>query len=135
MTGVNPVVDRRQCWRPCRSCWKCEDQGRYSQCATCPAQVDILRRKYPDPDAYCDCHNGILRHRTQKGQLIIRKFLSSPYEGRVQTDAISEDERDWNTYVAERREFLNNPQWDPVQYDTGAGVTDWANQHRMGRGW
>lgn len=95
----------------------------------------MLRRKYPDPDAYCDCSNGILRHRTQKGQLIIRKFLSNPYENKVKTDSVSEDEEEWNTYVRERREFLNNPGYDPVQYSDGSSTTDWAEQFRRGQAW
>lgn len=125
--GINPVTERRDCWKPCRSCWKCEDQGKFAKCATCPGRADYFRRMYPDPDSYCDCKNGVLRHRTKWGQLIVRKFMSSPYEGRVQTDAISEDEEEWNNYLNERREFLQNPTWDPVRFLDDTSTSGWAD--------
>lgn len=133
--GTNPVVDRRECWKPCRSCFKCEDQGKFAKCASCPGRADFYRRMYNDPDSYCDCRNGILRHRTQAGRLIVRKFLSSPYGGSVRTDAVSEDEEQWNAYIQERREFLQNPTWDPIKMPDGSGASEWSDKFRVGRGW
>lgn len=51
---------------------------------------------------------------TMKGQFIQRKFTSDPFAGKVQTDAETQDERDWNQFVKEKREMLNDPTWDPV---------------------
>ena len=115
MTVRNP--SEKPCWRLCPSCMKCMNKRLQSgDCGGCSGKHDPMRRLYADPDVFCDCAEGILRHRTQKGQLIIRRFHSNPFGGKVQTDARSQDERDWNAFVAEKRELLDDPDWDPIQF-------------------
>ena len=106
---------RRSCWNPCKSCMRCEDRKKYAKCASCTGRVDRLREREPDPDDYCRCKEGILQIVTKKGMMVQRKFLSDPYKGKVTTDAESEDEADWNQYVAEKREQLDDPSFNPIQ--------------------
>lgn len=106
----------KSCWKACPSCFKCENRRRhYGDCASCSGKHDPIGHYYPDPDDYCDCINGVLRHRTRTGRLIIREFASSPYGGSVQTDAETQDERDWNQWIAEKREQRHDPTFNPVQ--------------------
>jgi hypothetical protein len=51
---------------------------------------------------------------TKDGKLVVRRFMSNPFKSEVKTDAVSEDEKDWNAYLYERREQLNDPEWDPI---------------------
>lgn len=115
MTILNPST--RPCWQLCTSCMKCANKGQHAKCASCSGKHDPKRVHYPDPDDYCDCKNGILRHRTREGRLIVRKFHSNPFGGKVMTDAVSQDEQDWNSYLYEQRELKNDPSWNPVKIE------------------
>lgn len=134
MTGINPPVDKPRCFQPCASCFKCVNYGTTSGCSGCPGRVDDLRRRYPDPDDRCDCKNGILRHRLQNGKLIMRKFQSNPFAGTVKTDATTEYESDWNSWLLERREQYDDPNWDPIQFLDGSSTFDWTNYHKRTQG-
>jgi len=43
--------------------------------------------------------------------------MSNPFKGEVKTDAVSQDENDWNSYLYERREQLNDPGFNPVRIE------------------
>lgn len=63
---------------------------------------------------------------------MVRQFQSSPYGGEVQTDAESQDERDWNSFISEKREQLDDPTYDPIQFEDGSSTTDWVNDQKKG---
>lgn len=126
---MNPA--ERNCWRICVSCFKCSEKGKYAKCGSCSGRFDpgpALKFDPYDRDQYCDCRNGILRHRLQTGQLVMKKFLTNPYAGKVVTDAVSEDEEEWNRYIAERREALNDEHWDPLRFHDGQSIDEWAKR-------
>lgn len=113
-TYRDPVT--RPCWVACSSCLRCEKKGT-SACPkpnTCSGRPDREGMRVPHPDDYCECKVGVMRWVTKEERVIIRRFLSNPFKGHVQTDAVSEDERDWNAFVTEKREQFNNPDWDPI---------------------
>jgi hypothetical protein len=57
-------------------------------------------------DDYCDCKNG--------GKSFIVKFKSNPFKAKVTYEKKSEDERDWDSYVSDMREKMNDPTWNPI---------------------
>jgi hypothetical protein len=119
-TGQYPHVNptERWCWKFCNSCNRCEDKGRYSQCGGCSGRYDPKLAIPADDDDFCDCKNGVLRWRTQQGRIVITRFKSNPYAGKVTYEKKSEDERDWDSYVNDMREKLNDPNWNPIHiYD------------------
>lgn len=118
MSGQYPVVNpaEKPCWSFCGSCNRCKDKGRYSKCQGCSGRYDPKLIIQSDDEDFCDCKNGTLRWRTQEGRLIITKFRSNPYKGEVKYEKVSEDERDWDSYVADMREKMNDPNWDPITF-------------------
>lgn len=118
----------QRCFRVCRSCLRCEDKGRYAKCASCNGRVSSDRPAHPDD--YCRCSEGVLQVRTKDGRIIQRKFMSSPYGGEVKTDAESQDEREWNSYIEEKREELFDPNWDPVRFSGGQSTFNWIKKAR-----
>lgn len=132
MSFRNPT--EKWCWVTCASCFRCHDKGRYPSCGSCSGRSEALRVIEPDPDDYCDCRNGILRYRTKSGRFIMRKFMSNPYKGEVKTDAETQDERDWNAFIDEKREKMDDPTWDPIQMMDGASAREWYEAWKKGRG-
>jgi len=108
----NPT--ERDCWVFCPSCNRCQDKGRYTKCNKCSGRYDPEGITEPDVHDYCDCKNGWLRWRTRDGKLIMVKFTSNPFKGKVTYKKKSEDERDWDSYVNDMREKLNDPNWNPI---------------------
>lgn len=128
----------KSCFSLCLSCFRCEKKGTNA----CPAAYSCSGHietdeghdwdKY-DRDDECRCKEGIMQVRLKSGNLVRRKFLSSPFESTVKTDAISQDESDWNAYLQEKREFLGDESFDPLQFEDGSGsVSDWVNNSRGG---
>ena len=108
----NPSV--KDCWTFCSSCNRCSSKGAYSKCKGCSGRYDPAGKVDPDIDDFCDCKNGILRWKTQQGRLVITKFKSNPFKGEVRYEKKSEDERDWDSYVNDMREKMNDPNWNPI---------------------
>lgn len=110
----NPAT--RPCFELCGSCMRCD--ARFARtgtpCHSCSGRPDGEGVKDPHPDDFCQCKEGTLRWVTKRGQLIIRKFGSDPFATNVQTDTQSEDERAWNQFIAEKREEMNDPHWNPI---------------------
>ncbi len=130
---VNPAEKR--CWKLCPSCFKCSEKGKLDACGSCSGRFDpgvALKWDPYDRDQYCDCKNGILRHKLQDGRMMVRKFLTNPFAGKVVTDAVTEDERDWNQYITEKREQLGDEHFDPLRFDDGQSTWDWMNRWRQG---
>jgi hypothetical protein len=108
----NPVFN--DCWKFCSSCSRCQDKGRYTKCSDCSGRYDPKLIIDPDPDDYCDCKNGVLRWRSKQGKLLIAKFKTNPFKGEVKYEKKSEDERDWDSYVNDMREKMNDPTFNPI---------------------
>lgn len=131
---INP--SDKQCFRLCMSCFKCSEKGKFSKCNTCSGRHDpgaSLKFDPYDIDSYCDCRNGVLRHRLQTGKLILKRFLSNPFQGIVKTDAPSEDERDWNRFVKEKQEQLGDPNYSPITFQDGSSVDKWMQSWQEGK--
>lgn len=111
-TYKNP--SEKSCWVFCASCNRCKDKGRYTKCNGCSGRYDPEGRIDSHPEDFCDCRNGVLRWRTQTGKLIMTRFNSNPYKGQVKYEKKSEDERDWDSYVNDMREKMNDPNWNPI---------------------
>lgn len=111
-TYRNPST--RDCWTFCTSCNRCGDKGKYAKCADCSGRYDPSGRIDPHPDDFCQCSEGVLRWRTQQGRVIITKFKTNPFKGEVRYQKKSQDERDWDSYVSDMREKMNDPNWNPI---------------------
>ena len=55
-----------------------------------------------------------MRWRTQEGKLIITRFKSNPFKGKVNYEKKTQDERDWDSYVKDMREKLGDPNFNPI---------------------
>ncbi len=111
-TYKNPTEN--PCWIFCPSCNRCQDKGRYTKCNGCSGRFDPEGIIDPDKDDYCDCKNGNLRWKTKQGKLLMTRFKTNPFKGTVKYEKKSEDERDWDSYVADMREKLDDPNWNPI---------------------
>lgn len=111
-THQNPV--EKWCWTFCSSCNRCQDKGRYTKCNGCSGRYDPEGTIDPHPEDFCDCKNGVLRWKTQTGRLVMTRFKTSPFKGQVTYEKKTEDERDWDSYVKDMREKLNNPTYNPI---------------------
>lgn len=126
---MNP--SEKHCFSFCKSCWRCENKGMKAECSRCSGRHDPeLRRDPYDIDDMCRCKEGILQFRLQDGRMVKRRFNSNPFAGKVITDAETEDERDWNSFLAEKREKLNNEHWDPIQFTDGSSTDSWLRKNR-----
>jgi hypothetical protein len=123
----------KSCWILCKSCYRCQDKGRYAKCWNCSGRHDPKERRDPYyVDDACRCKEGVLQFKLQTGEMVIRRFKSNPFEGKVITDAETEDERDWNSFVDEKRNQLGIENWDPVRFNDGTSTYDWMRKARGG---
>lgn len=108
----NPTT--KECWVFCSSCNRCQDKGRYTKCNGCSGRYDPKGCIEPDRDDYCDCKNGVLRWKTKEGKLLMTRFKTNPFKGQVTYVKKSQDERDWDSYVKDMREKMDDPNWNPI---------------------
>lgn len=128
---INP--SERWCWQTCMSCYRCGDKGRYAKCTSCSGRHDPQRKRDPyDIDDTCRCTEGVLQIRLQTGKLVRRRFAQDPFAGSVKVDTETEDERDWGSWIKEKREQLDNPHFDPVTFHNGQSTYDWMQAARYG---
>lgn len=111
-TYMNPAD--KACWNWCSSCSRCQDKGKFAKCVTCSGIYDPNGTIDPDLDNYCDCKNGVLRWKTQQGKRVMVRFKSNPFKGKVTYEKRDQDEADWDSYVRDMRERLDNPNWNPI---------------------
>ena len=104
----------KQCWSFCSSCNRCQDKGRYTKCGSCSGRYDPLGRIDECREDFCDCRNGVLRWKTKEGKLIITRFKTNPFKGEVKYEKKSEDERDWDSYVDDMREKMDDQNFNPI---------------------
>jgi len=129
---INPAD--RSCFVPCVSCNRCAQKGSRPACTTCSGRFDPQLRRDPyDIDDRCRCREGVLQYRTKMGRLVVTKLPSNPFKKTMAFDKISQDEKEWEQYVDEERERLNDPGFDPVRFTNGKSTLDWARRARSGR--
>jgi len=107
----------RGCWETCTACGRCSKKGT-SACPlpnSCSGRFDMNGKIDPHLDDFCQCTQGVLRWRTQEGRVIITKYGRNPFRGSIQRESKTEDERDWDSYVADMQEKLDNPNWNPIK--------------------
>ena len=112
--GSYENASHKPCWETCSACFRCKNKGRYTKCNQCSGRHDPSGHLGPDLDDYCDCVNGILRWRDRQGRLIISKYKSNPFKAEIIVQKETEDERDWNAYLKDCREKMDNPTWDLI---------------------
>jgi hypothetical protein len=106
----------RACWTLCRACFRCQNKGWRLGCSSCSGRHDPEGRIDPyHIDDRCRCTEGFLQYRLPNGRFIVRRFQRDPFGGRVIAAQETEDERDWQRYLGERREALDDPTFDPVR--------------------
>lgn len=71
-----------------------------------------------------------MQYRLKNGKLVQRYFPSNPYGGKVITDTQTQDERDWHSFIDEKRQEYDDPNWDPIRFDDGSSATDWERKFR-----
>lgn len=86
--------------------------------------------RVPNRDHYCECKEGVMRWVTKKGYLIIRRYESDPFKKNIVTDAKTQDDRDWDAYIQEKREALNDELYDPLSFNDGTSVKVWDDNAR-----
>ena len=118
------------CFKYCTSCGRCSNKDRYNCGEKCSGRLDKAGCRVPHADDYCRCAQGILQWVTQEGRLVQVRMQSDPFAAVVKYDNISQDEADWNSYLADTREKLDDPNWDPVQFDDGTSTDAWNRKHR-----
>jgi hypothetical protein len=112
---ANP--SHKYCWETCKACFRCANKGCKASCNSCSGRHDPFGHVDADIDDYCDCKNGVLRWRTQKGQLVVSRYKKDPFQGKVTMEKETQDQRDWDQYLRDMREKLDNPTWDPVSIE------------------
>lgn len=126
---INPT--ERTCFVLCPSCFRCANKGCQSLCNVCSGRHDPLLRHDPyDIDDYCRCREGVLQYRVKAGRLIVRRFPANPFRNKLQFDVLSQDERDWESYVDDLRERLDDEDYDPVRFDNGPSTLNWMRKAR-----
>lgn len=120
------------CFNYCGSCGRCGDKGKFDACRNCSGRLDPQGMREEHQDDYCRCKEGILQWVTQKGRMVQVKFESNPFAGVVKHDRITDDEADWNRYLADAREALNDPDYDPIQFESGGSVNNYLEQLKNG---
>ena len=111
----NPTT--RACWETCSVCGRCNKKGT-SACPlpnSCSGRIDPYGQTDPHPDDWCDCKNGVLRWKAKKGNVIMVRYPKNPFVSTVQHEHKTEDERDWDSYLNDAREKLDNPDSNPIQ--------------------
>ena len=132
-TYLNPHL--RPCWQTCMSCGRCDKKGT-SACPhpnTCSGRFDPRGQRHAHPDDYCRCKDGILQWVTKQGRATQSRMSGDPFKGNIKHETTTADERDYNQYVNEMREKLNDPDYDPVHYLNGEGAQTWLEEYNAGR--
>lgn len=116
INGTYENPSNKPCWVYCGSCGRCGDKGRYTKCNQCSGRYDPNGKIDVDNDDFCDCKNGVLRWKTKQGRLIVTRFKSDPFAGKVSYEKKSQDERDWDSYVNDMRNKMGDPNWNPITF-------------------
>jgi hypothetical protein len=116
INGTYENPSNKPCWVYCGSCGRCGDKGRYTKCNKCSGRYDPNGKIDVNNDDFCDCKNGVLRWKTKQGRLIVTRFKSNPFAGKVSYEKKSQDEMDWDSYVSDMRNKMGDPNWNPITY-------------------
>lgn len=118
-TFRNPMD--KNCFDMCPSCHRCSNKDRFNCGNTCSGRDDPRGQRQPDIDDLCRCKEGILQWVRDDGRMIGVKMKTSPFAGVVKYDTLSQDEADWESYLKDMREKLDNELYDPIQFTDGSG--------------
>lgn len=110
---LNP--SHRECFDACSACFRCDQRGKYAKCAGCSGHHDPFGTIDPHPDDTCTCAEGVLRFIDSKGELHLVRYRNNPFAGTVTLMNQTEDEREWDAYVNDIREKINDPHFNPVE--------------------
>lgn len=117
LPGSFQNASEKDCWQTCSSCFRCANKTRYTKCGDCSGRHDPFGQMGPDHDDYCECTKGVLRWREKtNGRVLISRLKGDPFAGKTVTERETEDERDWDRYLQDTREKMDNPTWDPIKY-------------------
>lgn len=130
MPARNP--SDKQCWAVCSACFQCQDKGKYSKCVSCSGRNDPDGRFYANPDVWCQCREGVMRRELPSGRVIIRQYHTNPFKAKFTSETETQDERDWNEYLKRGREIMDDPYWDPIQFNDGTSTQRWNEGYRQG---
>ncbi len=112
-TYRNPA--EKQCWETCQACYRCEAKGSYLRCRNCSGRFDLEGITDPCEDDFCDCRNGVLRWKPERGPLIVTRYKVNPYGGSVKMEEKTQDEKDWESYLSDLREKHDSEHLNPIQ--------------------
>lgn len=114
----------KSCFVGCRACMRCEKKSS-GQCPSpysCSGHVEVQGGhswdRY-DRDDECRCSEGILKIRRKNGQLVMTRYSKNPFQAIATREHITQDERDWNQYLQNAREELDDELYDPLIFDDG----------------
>lgn len=111
------------CWRGCTSCGRCANKGMYISCQWCSGRCDPeLKKPTRDIDDKCKCSDGIFQYRMKNGYLLVTVLPQDPFKGSITPPPDDPDERDWRRWLQEQREYLQDSNWNPIQYDDGTPI-------------
>lgn len=114
-TYKNPAL--KQCWETCGACGRCDkkdtnacpERGRCSGRFDPQGVIDYIQ------EDWCDCKNGVLRWKPKQGRTIVVRYTHNPFGGKVNMRQATQDESDWEAYLNDQREKLNDPHFNPVK--------------------
>jgi len=130
-TYSNP--SEKSCFKGCMSCGRCEKKGDYAKCRNCSGRHDDKGQRVPVVDDYCRCAEGIMQWVTDEGKMVGFRYRSNPYAGTIKYETQSGDESDWESYLNDTRERLDDPNWDPIQFNDGQSADEWTKKNRHGK--
>lgn len=131
--GTYSDPGNKYCWKYCTSCGRCANKGSRPECGGCSGRLDPKGQRHPDRDDYCRCTQGVMQWVSDKGQFLQFKLLSDPFKGTVKYEGNTQDEADWESYLKDAREILDDEFYDPIQIGGVGGASEWYNQQKRGR--
>lgn len=124
--GTNPYINapgswqnasEKDCWKTCGACFRCENKDVNSKkCHNCSGRHNPTGHMAPDDEDFCACSTGVLRWRDKVGQLRITKYNKNPFKSSLVTETKTADEREWEGYLHDVREKMDNPNWTPIKW-------------------
>ncbi|MCA1806431.1 MAG: hypothetical protein LC687_00995 [Actinobacteria bacterium] len=63
----------------------------------------------------------------KNGKLIQRQYPHNPFESTIQQEQTTEDEKEWDAYLREKKEQLGDENYDPIQFQDGTPVARTLN--------
>ena len=117
--GTYPNPAFKSCWRTCQSCFRCENKMKYDSnyngCRGCSGRFDMYGVTDPHEDDQCRCAEGVLQYVKSTGEFKQVRFKHNPFNVRVKQIEESEDERDFERYVDEKKKKYDMETFQPIE--------------------